>query len=126
MLRWPSEDHLHVDFIILFPARREGVRHPEKAPCARDSHYCRTFGLVALIALTGTEIDASLLESSTLATQEKASDAARRNFAESFGRVAEQAICRNLNVQPTLEIRPGYKFSVRADQDIIFRGIYRN
>ncbi|WP_064697350.1 IncP-type conjugal transfer protein TrbI [Rhizobium aegyptiacum] len=91
-----------------------------------NNHYWRTFGSAALIALIGTGIDASLPESSTLATQETASDAARRNFAESFGRVAEQTISRNLNVQPTLEIRPGYKFNVLVDQDIVFPRAYRN
>ncbi|MBC7152339.1 MAG: IncP-type conjugal transfer protein TrbI [Rhizobium sp.] len=89
-----------------------------------NNHYWRTFGSAALIALIGTGIDASLPESSTLATQDTASDAARRNFAESFGRVAELTISRNLNVQPTLEIRPGYKFNVLVDQDIVFAGAY--
>ncbi|KAA3448151.1 conjugal transfer protein TrbI [Mesorhizobium sp. SARCC-RB16n] len=91
-----------------------------------NNHYWRTFGSAALIALIGTGIDASMPESSTLATQETASDAARRNFAESFGRVAEQTISRNLNIQPTLEIRPGYKFNVLIDQDIVFPGSYRS
>ncbi|APO69861.1 conjugal transfer protein TrbI 1 (plasmid) [Rhizobium gallicum] len=91
-----------------------------------NNHYWRTFGSAALIALIGTGIDASMPQSSTLATQETASDAARRNFAESLGRVAEQTISRNLNVQPTLEIRPGYKFNVLVDQDIVFPKAYRN
>ena len=91
-----------------------------------NNHYWRTFASAALIALVGTGIDASLPESSTLATQDTASDAARRNFAESFGSVAEQTISRNLNIQPTLEIRPGYKFNVLVDQDVIFPGTYRN
>ena len=91
-----------------------------------NNHYWRTFGSAALIALIGTGIDASMPESSTLATQDTASDAARRNFAESFGRVAEQTISRNLNVQPTLEIRPGYRFNVLVDQDIIFPGLHRD
>ncbi|MEC9462287.1 MAG: IncP-type conjugal transfer protein TrbI [Pseudomonadota bacterium] len=86
-----------------------------------NNHYWRTFGSAALIALIGTAIDASLPGSSTLPTQDAASDAARRNFTETFGRVAEQTISRNLNVQPTLEIRPGYKFNVLVDQDIVFQ-----
>ncbi len=90
-----------------------------------NNHYWRTFGSAALIALIGTGIDASIPESSTLATQDTASDAARRNFAESFGRLAEQTISRNLSVQPTLEIRPGYKFNVLVDQDVILPGTYR-
>ncbi|MBB5538726.1 IncP-type conjugal transfer protein TrbI [Rhizobium giardinii] len=89
-----------------------------------NNHYWRTFGSAALIALIGTGIDASMPQSSTLATQETASDAARRNFAESFGRVAEQTISKNLNVQPTLEIRPGYRFNVLVDQDIVFPSEY--
>ncbi|MDH0872643.1 IncP-type conjugal transfer protein TrbI [Agrobacterium pusense] len=90
-----------------------------------DRHLWRTWSSAALIALIGTGIDMSMPQSSTLATQETASDAARRNFAESFGRVAEQTISKNLNVQPTIQIRPGYKFNVLVDQDIIFPSTYR-
>ncbi|NLS07308.1 IncP-type conjugal transfer protein TrbI [Rhizobium sp. P32RR-XVIII] len=90
-----------------------------------DNHYFRTFGSAALVALIGTGIDMSMPQSSTLATQDTASDAARRNFTETFGRVAEQTISKNLNVQPTIKIRPGYRFNVLVDQDIIFPGSNR-
>jgi type IV secretion system protein VirB10 len=90
-----------------------------------DRHLWRTFGSAALIALIGTGIDMSVPQSSTLATQDTASDAARRNFAETFGRAAEQTISKNLNVQPTINVRPGYKFNVLVDQDIIFPSLYR-
>ncbi len=90
-----------------------------------DRHYLRTFGSAALLAIIGSGIDMSVPESSTLATQDTASDAARRNFAETFGRVVERTIDRNLNVQPTLEIRPGYKFNILVDQDIVFPSAYR-
>ncbi|MGD9481117.1 IncP-type conjugal transfer protein TrbI [Shinella sp. G-2] len=89
-----------------------------------DRHLWHTWSSAALIALIGAGIDMSMPQSSTLATQETASDAARRNFAESFGRVAEQTISKNLNVQPTIQIRPGYKFNVLVDQDIIFPSTY--
>jgi type IV secretion system protein VirB10 len=90
-----------------------------------DRHLLRTFGSAALIALIGTGIDMSVPESSKLTRQDNASDAARRNFAETFGRVAEQTISKNLNVQPTIQIRPGYKFNLLVDQDIIFPSAYR-
>lgn len=90
-----------------------------------DRHLLRTFASAALIAVIGTGIDMSMPESSTRASQDTASDAARRNFAETFGRVAEQTISKNLNVQPTIRIRPGYKFNLLVDQDIIFPSIYR-
>lgn len=50
-----------------------------------------------------------------------AEGAAQRSFAESFGQVAEQTVSQNLNVQPTLEIRPGYRFNVLVDQDLVFQ-----
>ncbi|THV19876.1 IncP-type conjugal transfer protein TrbI [Peteryoungia ipomoeae] len=83
-----------------------------------DNHYARTFGSAALVALIGTGIDMAVPESSTLSTQDTASDAARRNFAQSFGRAADQTISKNLNVQPTIRIRPGYRFNVIVDQDL--------
>ncbi|PVE50586.1 IncP-type conjugal transfer protein TrbI [Rhizobium rhizogenes] len=85
-----------------------------------NNHYLKTFGSAVMIALIGTGIDMAVPESSTLATQDTASDAARRNFAETFGRMADRAIQRNMDVQPTLQIRPGYKFNVLIDQDIVF------
>ena len=90
-----------------------------------NNHYLKTFGSAVMIALIGTGIDMAVPQSSTLATQDTASDAARRNFAETFGRVADRTIQRNMDVQPTLEIRPGYKFNVLVDQDISFPGAFR-
>lgn len=90
-----------------------------------DNHYFRTFGSAVLLAIIGTGMDMAIPQSSTLTTQETASDATRRNFAETFGRVAERTINKNLDVQPTLEIRPGYQFNVLVDQDIVFPGAYR-
>ncbi|RZN12637.1 IncP-type conjugal transfer protein TrbI [Bradyrhizobium sp. Leo121] len=90
-----------------------------------DNHYFKTFGSAILLAIIGTGIDMAVPQSSTLATQQTASDAARRNFAETFGRVAERTINKNLDVQPALEIRPGYQFNVLVDQDIVFPGAYR-
>jgi type IV secretion system protein VirB10 len=32
---------------------------------------------------------------------------------------------KNLNVQPTIKIPPGYKFNVRVNRDILFEEPYR-
>jgi type IV secretion system protein VirB10 len=88
-----------------------------------DRHYLQTFGSAVLIALIGTGVDMAMPESST---EDTASDAARRNFADVFGRLSERSVGKNLDVQPTLQIRPGYKFNVLVDQDVVFPGLYRN
>lgn len=91
-----------------------------------DNKYLQTFGSAILIALIGTGIDLAIPPSqNNVGNSMTPEDAARINFAETFGRVAEQTINKNLEVQPTLEIRPGYQFNVLVDQDIIFPQAYR-
>lgn len=90
-----------------------------------DRHLLRTFGSAALIALIGAGIDMSIPQDATEKGRDRASDAARRSFAETFGRMSERTIGKNLDVQPTLRIRPGYRFNVLVDQDIIFPGAFR-
>ncbi len=90
-----------------------------------DNHYFKVFGSAILIAAIGAGIDMSVPASSPYGYRQTPTDAARNSFAETFGRVAEQTISKNLNVQPTLEIRPGYIFNVLVDQDMVFPGPYR-
>jgi type IV secretion system protein VirB10 len=90
-----------------------------------DNHYFKVFGSAILIAAIGAGIDMSVPASSPYGYQQTPTDAARNNFAETFGRVAEQTISKNLNVQPTLKIRPGYMFNVLVEQDMVFPGAYR-
>ncbi|HMM71837.1 MAG TPA: IncP-type conjugal transfer protein TrbI [Rhodocyclaceae bacterium] len=88
-----------------------------------DNHYLRTFGSAVLVALIGAGTDMMIPQDrNAFGTANSAEDATRRSFAETFGRMSEQTVSRNLNVQPTLEIRPGYRFNVLVDQDIVFPG----
>ena len=47
-------------------------------------------------------------------------DELRQALATQFGNVIAQVIQRNLNLAPTLEIRPGYKFNVMVTKDLRF------
>lgn len=84
-----------------------------------DRHLLQTFGSAALVALIGTGMDLALPDHQGLGVTD-ASDAARRSFSETFGRLAERSLSKNLDVQPTLEIRPGYRFNILVDQDLVF------
>lgn len=90
-----------------------------------DRKWLETFGSAILIALIGTGIDMAIPQNNDPFNSNSPEDAARINFAETFGRTAEQTIQRNMDVQPTLEIRPGYQFNVLVDQDIVFPDAYR-
>lgn len=84
-----------------------------------DRHLLRTFGSAALIAVIGTGMDLALPDGQGSSFSDP-SDAARRSFSETFGRLAEQTITRNMDVQPTLTIRPGYRFNILVDRDLVF------
>ena len=91
-----------------------------------DNHYLRTFGSAVLVALIGAGTEMMIPQDrNAFGNSNRAEDAARRSFAETFGQMSQQTLTRNLNVQPTLEIRPGYRFNVLVDQDIVFPGAVR-
>jgi type IV secretion system protein VirB10 len=86
-----------------------------------DRKWLQTFGSAILVAVIGAGVDMAIPQDrNAFGSSNSAEDAARRNFAETFGRVADRTIQRNMDVQPTLKIRPGYKFNVLVDQDIVF------
>lgn len=84
-----------------------------------DNHYFEVFGSAILVAAIGAGIDMALPNDQGSADN-SATDAARRSFAETFSEVADRTIGHNMEVQPTLEIRPGYIFNVLVDQDLVF------
>ncbi|MDY6420929.1 MAG: TrbI/VirB10 family protein [Succinivibrio dextrinosolvens] len=53
-------------------------------------------------------------------------DVLRSSMATQFGSVVAKVIQRNLNVAPTLTIRPGYNFNVMVTKDLIFNGPYKS
>lgn len=91
-----------------------------------DRKLLETFGSAILIALIGAGTEMAIpRDRNSFGMENSAEYSARRTFAETFGRMAERTISRNMDVQPTLEIRPGYKFNVLVDQDMVFPGEYR-
>ena len=45
-------------------------------------------------------------------------------MASQLGQTTTTLLQRNLNVKPTLEIRPGYRFNVTVTKDVIFKEPY--
>jgi type IV secretion system protein VirB10 len=91
-----------------------------------DNHYFQIFGSAILIAVIGAGTELAIpRDRNAFGMENSAEYAARRSFVETFGRVAERTISKNMDVQPTLEIRPGYKFNVLVDQDMVFPSAYR-
>lgn len=90
-----------------------------------DDHMLQTFGSAILVALIGAGTEMMLPQDNNSNSGNNAEDSARESFAKTFGEISEQTVSKNLNVQPTLEIRPGYQFNVLVDQDIVFPGAFQ-
>lgn len=46
-------------------------------------------------------------------------------LGQQLGQVTAQMIAKNLNIAPTLEIRPGYRFNVIVTKDMTFSKPYQ-
>jgi Bacterial conjugation TrbI-like protein len=47
-----------------------------------------------------------------------------QTVGQQLGQLGEEVTRRKLNVQPTIKVRPGYRFFVRVEKDILFSGPY--
>ncbi len=85
-----------------------------------DTHFFETFGSAILVALIGAGTEMLLPSEGQGSNSNTPENSARESFAETFSELTEQTTSRNMDVQPTLEIRPGYRFNVLVDQDMVF------
>jgi type IV secretion system protein VirB10 len=88
-----------------------------------NNHYLRIFGSAILMS----SISAGVLlatpddgQSFVQSNKEKASE----QFAADMASITRNVVQKNLNVQPTIIIRPGLRFNVMVSKAIIFPGPY--
>ncbi|HDX6311618.1 TPA: DUF5385 family protein [Campylobacter fetus subsp. venerealis] len=82
-----------------------------------NNHYFRIFGSALLLSSITAGI--SLADKSDEHETETAADKAMSAAINQIGQVATEMIKKNMNIAPTLEIRPGYKFNIFVTKDII-------
>ena len=79
-----------------------------------DHHWGRLFGAAALSTLlgVGSELGATGNDSAIVT-------ALRRGSVDSLNQAGQQIVRRNLNIQPTLTIRPGFPVRVIVNRDLV-------
>jgi type IV secretion system protein TrbI len=79
-----------------------------------DQHWGRLFMAAALSTLlgVGSELGATNNDNSIVA-------ALRRGSNDSLNQTGQQIVRRNLNIQPTLTIRPGFPVRVIVNRDLV-------
>lgn len=82
-----------------------------------NNHWGRTIKSALLISVMGAGIE-NLTASNN---SDSVADAIRSSFGDTFSTVAKKGVERSLAVQPTLEIRPGYRFLIVVDKDMILK-----
>lgn len=90
-----------------------------------NNHYLRTFGSAILMSAIIAGVSMSQPNNSNSYNgQVNARDALSEALGQSLGMTMSQMIQKNLNISPTLEIRPGYRFNVMAVKDLVFKRPY--
>ncbi|MCX7122668.1 MAG: hypothetical protein NTV32_03225 [Gammaproteobacteria bacterium] len=92
-----------------------------------DNHYIRIFGSALLMSVFSAGMQLSQPQTSSV---NGASPSNQQIIAGAMGQelsqTATQMIQQNLNIQPTLNIRPGDNFNVLVTRDIPFSGPYNS
>ncbi len=82
------------------------------------NHYLRIFGSGLLLSAFSAGIQLSQPQASN-GDNVSASQTMAAALGQQMGMLGMQMAQRNMNIQPTLEIRPGYRFNVMVTKDII-------
>lgn len=91
-----------------------------------DNHYLRIYSSALLMSGIVAGVAMSQDRGQQTATgQQRASDALSESLGQQLGEVTSQQISKNLNIAPTLEIRPGYRFNVVVTKDLTFSRAYK-
>jgi type IV secretion system protein VirB10 len=83
-----------------------------------DNHYWRTFGNAFMLSLFSAGIQLSQPRGAVTGTYNSQQIMAAA-LGQQLGMLGMQTARRNLSIQPTLEIRPGYLFDIMVTKDII-------
>jgi len=84
-----------------------------------NNHYWRIFGNATLLSIIGAGAQLSQPDSSNNSNSTNAREELAAELGRQWGQVGQQIIRRNMDIQPTLEIRPGYQFNVMVNKDLI-------
>ncbi|EBS6671142.1 conjugal transfer protein TrbI, partial [Salmonella enterica subsp. enterica serovar Mbandaka] len=82
-----------------------------------NNHYARIFGSGLLLSVFSAGIQLSQPQASN-GENYSSSQIIAGSLGQQMGQIGMQMAQRNMNIQPTLEIRPGYEFNIMVTKDI--------
>jgi type IV secretory pathway VirB10-like protein len=93
-----------------------------------NHHYLRIFGSAFMMSLITAGITYSQNRNNSMnyGYQQSASGTLSAALGQQLGQATAAMLMKNLNVAPSLEIRPGYRFNVMVNKDMTFSKPYRS
>ena len=89
-----------------------------------NSHFFRAISSAFLMSGVIAGVSLSQNRSNSGSDNQRAGDAMSEALGQTMGQALAQMLMKNLNVAPTIEIRPGYRLNVMVSKDINFPGPY--
>lgn len=89
-----------------------------------DRHYSRMFGFAALSTLFTAASEVTQRRNQSILINPSAGDTATATIGREMSQTGALMTRRNMNVQPTIRVPVGYKFTVRVNRDMLFENAY--
>lgn len=89
-----------------------------------DNHWGRILSGALLTSLFAAGIELSQGTNSSLLQSPSPGQQVGQAVGQQVGQLGVEVTRRNLNVQPAIVVRPGYRFFVRVEKDLLFDGPY--
>lgn len=91
-----------------------------------NNHYWRIFGSSFLLSgvIAAVSMSQDQGSSNSDSDRQRAGDALSEALGQTMGSAMSEMLRKNLNISPTLEVRPGYRFNVMVVKDIRFKEPY--
>jgi type IV secretion system protein VirB10 len=90
-----------------------------------NNHYGRIFGWALLTSVLSAGYQLSQPQQSTVLATQTNQQVAAAAVGQQMAQLGAQMAARNMQVQPTIEIRKGYRMNVMVNKDVIFPGDYQ-
>jgi type IV secretion system protein VirB10 len=89
-----------------------------------DNHFVRLVSMALMLSAFTAGVEMSQPQTSSASGVLSPSAEATQALGQQFGQLGMEVTRKNLNIQPTVKIRPGYRFNVRVNRDIAFAEPY--
>ena len=89
-----------------------------------DNHYARLIGFAVLTSAFAAGLELSQRQNASVLQTPTAGQTASAAVGQQLTELGAEITRRNLNIQPTIKIREGYRFSVRVNRDMLFDAPY--